>query len=166
VEGVVGFFAREGALRTDLSGNPTFRELLRRIRDTVMEAYANQDVAVLERVGAGVAQELKAYRSLGNVRVRYDHVSESALALEGLEVEPLVKEAGPPAEVTYEGFRVLDLVDAVRCIFVYRVLPHTVMEQAVEQFGALLDAVLADPGLRIGAVPLRGDGAPARPVPA
>jgi hypothetical protein len=37
------------------------------------------------------------------------------------------------------------------------------MEEAVEAFGVLLDQVLADPGLRIGAVPLRAeDGAPAR----
>jgi hypothetical protein len=168
VEGVIGFFTREGALRTDLSGNPTFRELLHRMRDTVLGAYANQDVSILERVGAGVAQELKAYRSLGNViRVRYDHGSESALALEGVKVEPLMNEEDPLSGMTHEGFMVLDLVEAVRCRFLYRpnVIPHAVMEQAVEQFEVLLDGVLADPGLRIGSAPLRGaDGASARPM--
>jgi non-ribosomal peptide synthetase component F len=31
-------------LRTDFSGNPTFRELLRRVRDTMLFSYANHDV--------------------------------------------------------------------------------------------------------------------------
>jgi non-ribosomal peptide synthetase component F/thioesterase domain-containing protein len=43
-EGVVGAFSYPISLRTDLSGNPTFRELARRIRDTTVEALTHKDL--------------------------------------------------------------------------------------------------------------------------
>jgi amino acid adenylation domain-containing protein len=42
-EGVVGLFANTLVLRTDLSGDPTVRELLRRVRDVALGAYAAQE---------------------------------------------------------------------------------------------------------------------------
>ncbi|MEU9837524.1 amino acid adenylation domain-containing protein, partial [Streptosporangium sp. NPDC048047] len=41
---LVGFFANTLVLRTDTSGNPSFRELLTRVRETDLAAFANQDV--------------------------------------------------------------------------------------------------------------------------
>jgi amino acid adenylation domain-containing protein len=41
---LLGAFINTLVLRPDLSGNPTFRELLRRVRDVVLEAHANQEV--------------------------------------------------------------------------------------------------------------------------
>jgi len=43
LEILIGFFINSLALRTDLSANPSFRELLARVRKTAMGAYANQD---------------------------------------------------------------------------------------------------------------------------
>jgi len=44
VEGLIGFFANSLVLRTDLSGDPTFRELLHREREVSLDAYGHQDV--------------------------------------------------------------------------------------------------------------------------
>lgn len=42
-EGIIGFFINLLALRTDLSGKPTFREVLRRVRETMLGAYMHQE---------------------------------------------------------------------------------------------------------------------------
>ncbi|WP_112265612.1 non-ribosomal peptide synthetase [Lentzea terrae] len=44
LDGLAGFFVNNLVLRTDLSGDPTFRQLLDRVRRTDLEAYAHQDL--------------------------------------------------------------------------------------------------------------------------
>ncbi len=44
VENLIGFFINTLVLRTDLSGNSSFRELIQRVRKTAMEAYTHQDI--------------------------------------------------------------------------------------------------------------------------
>jgi amino acid adenylation domain-containing protein len=54
LEGLIGFFINALALRSDLSGNPRFVDLLQRVREVCLEAYTHQD-APIEIVG----EELK-----------------------------------------------------------------------------------------------------------
>jgi aspartate racemase len=56
VEGLIGLFVNTLALRVDLAGDPTFSELLRRVRETTLEAYAHQEVP-LEKVIKAVQPE-------------------------------------------------------------------------------------------------------------
>ena len=44
LEGLIGFFINTLVMRTDLSGNPSFKELLKRVREVALGAYAHQDV--------------------------------------------------------------------------------------------------------------------------
>ena len=44
IEGLIGFFVNTLVLRADLSNNPTFKELLRQVRETTLEAYTHQDL--------------------------------------------------------------------------------------------------------------------------
>jgi non-ribosomal peptide synthetase component F len=44
IEGLIGFFVNTVVLRTDLSQNPTFQELLGRVREVAFSAYEHQDI--------------------------------------------------------------------------------------------------------------------------
>jgi non-ribosomal peptide synthetase component F len=88
VEGLIGFFVNNLALRTDLSGNPSFRELLRRVRNVTLDAYAHQDVA-FEKVIADLAPRRHGgYSPLFQVMLVLENYPTATREMLGLELAP------------------------------------------------------------------------------
>jgi non-ribosomal peptide synthetase component F len=83
-EGLIGFFVNMLLMRGDLSGNPGFVELLRRVREVCLGAYAHQDVP-FEKVIEMLRPERDLSRqSLFQVKINVDADLIGALELKGL----------------------------------------------------------------------------------
>jgi amino acid adenylation domain-containing protein len=88
VENLIGFFVNTLPLRTDLSGNPTFRQLLSRVRDAALGAYAHQELPFEKLV-----EELKLSREISHhpvfqVMFTLQNVSQQKPDFPGLSIEP------------------------------------------------------------------------------
>ncbi|HEX8174908.1 MAG TPA: amino acid adenylation domain-containing protein [Pyrinomonadaceae bacterium] len=88
-EGLIGFFVNMLVLRANLSGEPTFREFLKQIRDVCLEAYAHQDMPFEKLV-----EELQPERSLSRTPLFQavfvlQNAPVGALTLPGLQLSPV-----------------------------------------------------------------------------
>lgn len=93
-EELIGFFVNTLAIRTDLSGNPDFRTLLRRVREGALGAFANQDVP-FDRVVDALRLERDPSRSpLFQVLFILQNTPFPHLHLPGLEFDPVDVDPG------------------------------------------------------------------------
>jgi amino acid adenylation domain-containing protein len=153
-EPLIGFFVNTLALRTQLDGNPRFSDLLDRVRQSTLAAYAHQDLPFEQVVDA-----LKLPRDLGRsplfqVMFTLKNTDMPAFDIAGLTAEPVPVESGAarfdlmlelsPGPRGYVGHWEYnrDLFDAAT------------IERMAGHFEVLLAAATAAPDTRIAALPL------------
>jgi amino acid adenylation domain-containing protein len=94
VEDLIGFFVNTLALRTNMTGNPTFRELLDRVREMVLEAYAHQDLPFEKLVEELNPERNLTYNPVFQVMFAFENFPISPLELPGLTLSPVEVETG------------------------------------------------------------------------
>jgi amino acid adenylation domain-containing protein len=157
VEGLIGFFVNTLILRTDLSGNPSFRELLGRLRKVALEAYANQDLPFEHLVA-----ELQPARSLSHGLLfqaffNLLNITDDRLELSGLTLSPLEVDDGMAKfDLT---LTIIEEPERLSATLNYRADLFTAdsMAQLLRHFQTLLAGIVAEPEQGIAAIPLLTD---------
>ena len=166
-EGMMGAVLNTVILRGDLSGDPTFRELLRRVRDVTLEAYTHQDVPFDKVVEALRPERSSNYSPFCGVLFNFHDAPLPSLQVGGTSVEltelidnhsakfdlnliviPLSEQrVGAPPGKGEDGIIVnweynTDLFDAAT------------IGRMTDHYQELLEGIAADPGRRLSALPL------------
>ncbi|MFI9319364.1 amino acid adenylation domain-containing protein [Kitasatospora aureofaciens] len=154
---VVGYFVNPLVLRLDTSGDPTFRELLKRVRRTDLQGFAHQEFPFERLITALNPHRSLAWHPLFQVMLAFQNTPEASLALPGIETE--IAEAGPGGAKFDLSFNVRELHDAdgapagLGCFVEYStdLFTRAGAEALTVRLGRLLAAVAADPDQPIGA---------------
>ena len=151
-EGLIGFFVNTLVLRGDLSGRPSFREYLGRVREVCLNAYAHQDVPFEKLV-----EELKPRREINRqplfqTLLVLQNTPSRPVMPEGLVVEPLAVDS---AAAQYDlsiylrerGGRLLGYFEYASDLF-----EAATVERMAGQFEILLTDIAANPGQTIASL--------------
>jgi non-ribosomal peptide synthetase component F len=152
-EALIGFFVNQLVLRTDLSGDPSFRELLRRVREVTLGAYGNQDVPFSKLVEA-----LKPERNLSrNPLFQVLFVLHDEPTFEFSEAADFSGPVMTPLRVAEEtakfdcSFHVWDAAEGFGGIFKYRsdLFDATTFIRIANGLEKLLGQVVASPDTKL-----------------
>ncbi len=149
-EALIGYFNNILLMRTDLSGNPSFRELMGRVRQTALEAYQNQNVPLQKLVE--LANLTRTPLSRGMFALH--HITSQSLELPGLTVSFLDihnRTANFDLSLLME-----EKEETLTGVLEYKttLFEKTTITQILENFQTLLESLVANPEQRLSDLPL------------
>ncbi|MEW6733018.1 MAG: amino acid adenylation domain-containing protein [Acidobacteriota bacterium] len=154
IEGLIGCFLNIVPLRTDLSGEPSFVELMQRVRECALQAYAHQDIPFEK-----LLEHLQPARDLSRTPVfqvffNMLNLHSEHTQIAGLSVEPLVNaEARAKFDLT---LYLREQYDSIKLEMVYNadLFSSERVEEMLEQYQRLLVEIVAEPTSRVSSYSL------------
>ncbi|MGW7303933.1 non-ribosomal peptide synthetase, partial [Streptomyces sp. NPDC054829] len=154
LEDLVGFFSNTIVFRTDTSGDPTFRELLQRVREADLAAYEHQDLPFDRLVTALNPERSMAHHPLFQVMLAFHNNSKEKWEFGDLAATSM------PVEIGIERFDLSFSIDededgiAGLCSYSADLFDHTTAEVLAARLVQLFEAVTADPDVPLGRLDL------------
>ena len=157
-ENLIGCFINTLALRTDLSGNPRFRDLLHRVRETTLAAYSRQDLPFEKLLDALQIERRLSHMPL--TQALFDFINTPTappLDLPGLTLQAM------PVEInTAKNDLVIDMwegTDGLAGAVEYNtdLFDQPAIERMMQSYEALLRSVVSQPDARLNALELLSD---------
>jgi amino acid adenylation domain-containing protein len=154
IEGLIGFFVNTLVLRTDLSGNPSFSELLSRVRQIALGAYSHQELPFEMLVEALQPERDLSHPPLFQVMFVLQNTPMSGVELAGLTISSL-----PPQSTIAKFDLTLSIHNSVAGlvgIWEYNtdLFDASTIERMAKHFVTLLSGIVANPEERISQLPL------------
>ncbi len=156
-EDLIGFFVNTLVLRTDLSGNPTFSNLLSRVRETALQAYAHQDLPFEKLVEVLKPQRSLSHSPLFQVLFAVQNAPQSRFKVANLELVDSLR-LGRTSKFDLSLY-VGEFAEGLRLTFEYNTdlfEPATISRMA-GHFQTLLEGISENPEHRIYDLSLIGN---------
>ena len=156
-ESLIGFFVNTLVLRTDCSGNPTFRELLERVRSVVLDAQAHQDVPFEKIVEHLQLERSLSHTPLFQVVFALHNAPAQVIDLPGLKLASLdVQRRTAKFDLMFELFEHNSNISG-SLEYSTDLFDDTTITRLLGHYQRLLAAIVADPEQKILDLPLLSD---------
>ena len=154
LEGLIGFFANTLPLRARLDGEPTFRELVGRVKEVALGAYAHQDMPFEKLVEELHPERSLSHNPLVQVFFALQNAPMDALQLSGLRLRAVETETKTAKGDMY--FSLVEQEGALRGRVEYNtdLFDRATIQRMLEHYQVLLEAAVADPAQKVSALPL------------
>ncbi len=156
-EGLIGFFVNTLVLRTKLSGDPTFKELLSRVRITALQAYEHQDLPFEKLVEELNPERSQSQTPLFQVSLAVQNVPQSNLDIPELKVTPVEINSSTAKFDLAAAFIEHEREMTVRIEYRRELFEAATIERMFGHFERLLEGIVANPEQRISKLPLLND---------